>query len=245
MQVEETDRLLVELLLSDGRMSYTDLAKATGLSTSAAHQRVRRLEERGIIRGYRAIVDPVALDQALTAFLSLSSPGGPDTRDVSELLAELPELKACYSVAGTDSYLLMARVASALELEALANGDDPKLKVKSGYQVGVRIIVPPYPFDDPGTFASLSKDAVIYFRRPSTDGVAQDSQRRPLYLGGRLYTPTDPFATAMLVADGVVAWLGSDGAAEVMRDIGTTVVDLDGALVTPAFVDAGPTPDVG
>ena len=54
---------------------------------------------------------------------------------------------------------------------ALANGDDPKLKVKSGYQVGVRVIVPPYPFDDPGTFASLSKDAVIYFRRPSTDGV--------------------------------------------------------------------------
>jgi phosphoribosylamine--glycine ligase len=54
---------------------------------------------------------------------------------------------------------------------ALANGDDPKLKVKSGYQVGVRIIVPPYPFDDPGTFASLSKDAVIFFRRPSTDGV--------------------------------------------------------------------------
>lgn len=54
---------------------------------------------------------------------------------------------------------------------AIANGDDPKLKVKTGYQVGVRIIVPPYPFDDPGTFASLSKDAVIYFRRPSTDGV--------------------------------------------------------------------------
>ncbi len=54
---------------------------------------------------------------------------------------------------------------------ALAHGDDPKLKVKSGYQVGVRIIVPPYPFDDPATFDSLSKDAVIYFKRPSTDGV--------------------------------------------------------------------------
>ena len=54
---------------------------------------------------------------------------------------------------------------------ALAHGDDPKLKVKSGYQVGVRIIVPPYPFDDPVTFDSLSKDAVIYFKRPSTDGV--------------------------------------------------------------------------
>jgi phosphoribosylamine--glycine ligase len=56
-------------------------------------------------------------------------------------------------------------------LQDLAVGDDPKLKVKSGYQVGVRVIVPPYPFDDPGTFESLSKEAVIYFRRPSTDGV--------------------------------------------------------------------------
>ena len=56
-------------------------------------------------------------------------------------------------------------------LAALAHGDDPKLKARSGYQVGVRVIVPPYPFDDPGTFDSLSKDAVIYFKRPSTDGV--------------------------------------------------------------------------
>ncbi len=56
-------------------------------------------------------------------------------------------------------------------LWALAAGDDPKLKVRSGYQVGVRVIVPPYPFDDPGTFDSLSKDAVIYFKRPSNDGV--------------------------------------------------------------------------
>jgi phosphoribosylamine--glycine ligase len=53
----------------------------------------------------------------------------------------------------------------------LAVGDDPKLKVKSGYQVGVRVIVPPYPFDDPSTFDSLSREAVIYFRRPSTEGV--------------------------------------------------------------------------
>jgi phosphoribosylamine--glycine ligase len=56
-------------------------------------------------------------------------------------------------------------------LADLAHGDDPKLKVKTGYQVGVRVIVPPYPFDDPGTFESLSKDAVLYFKRPSIDGV--------------------------------------------------------------------------
>jgi phosphoribosylamine--glycine ligase len=56
-------------------------------------------------------------------------------------------------------------------LADLATGEDAKLKVKSGYQVGVRVIVPPYPFDDPGTFDSLSKEAVIYFKRPSTEGI--------------------------------------------------------------------------
>jgi phosphoribosylamine--glycine ligase len=56
-------------------------------------------------------------------------------------------------------------------LAELASGEEAKLKVKSGYQVGVRVIVPPYPFDDPGTFDSLSKEAVIYFKRPSTDGI--------------------------------------------------------------------------
>jgi phosphoribosylamine--glycine ligase len=56
-------------------------------------------------------------------------------------------------------------------LADLAHGEEVKLKVKSGYQVGVRVIVPPYPYDDPGTFESLSKDAVIYFKRPSTDGI--------------------------------------------------------------------------
>ena len=48
----------MDLLAADGRMSFTDLGKATGLSTSAVHQRVRRLEERGVITGYHAAVDP-------------------------------------------------------------------------------------------------------------------------------------------------------------------------------------------
>ena len=61
---------IVRLLLEDGRMSYTDVGKATGLSTSAAHQRVRRLEQRGIIKSYRAVVDVEALGLPLTAFVS-------------------------------------------------------------------------------------------------------------------------------------------------------------------------------
>ena len=64
--MEQTDRRIVDLLRADGRMSFTDLGKQLGLSTSAVHQRVRRLEERGVLAGYAARVDHVALGNALT-----------------------------------------------------------------------------------------------------------------------------------------------------------------------------------
>jgi Lrp/AsnC family leucine-responsive transcriptional regulator len=56
--VEETNRRIVALLADDGRMSFTELARHTGLSVSAAQQRVRRLERRGVIKGYAALIDP-------------------------------------------------------------------------------------------------------------------------------------------------------------------------------------------
>lgn len=100
-------------------MSYTDLGKATGLSTSAVHQRVRRLEQRGVIRGYSAIVDPDAVNLALTAFISVKpfDPSAPD--DVPERLAPLPEIEACHSVAGDENYILKVRVGAPGDLEDL------------------------------------------------------------------------------------------------------------------------------
>jgi Lrp/AsnC family leucine-responsive transcriptional regulator len=117
--VEDLDRQIVQLLLRDGRMSYTDLGKATGLSTSAAHQRVRRLEQRGIIRGYGAVVDPQAVGLPLTAFVSVKpiDPSAPD--DAPERLAHLAEVEACHSVAGDESYILKVRVGEPGDLERL------------------------------------------------------------------------------------------------------------------------------
>jgi len=117
--VEELDRRIVELLVADGRMSYTDLGKATGLSTSAVHQRVRRLEQRGVIRGYAAIVDPEAVGLSLTAFISVKpfDPSAPD--DIAERLAEVPEIEACHSVAGEENYILKVRVTAPGALEHL------------------------------------------------------------------------------------------------------------------------------
>ena len=117
--VEDIDRQIVELLSRDGRMSYTDLGKSTGLSTSAVHQRVRRLEERGILRGYVAVVDAEAVGLPLTAFISIRpiDPSAPD--DAPERLRGLPEIEACHSVAGEESYILKVRVRAPADLEVL------------------------------------------------------------------------------------------------------------------------------
>jgi Lrp/AsnC family transcriptional regulator, leucine-responsive regulatory protein len=117
--VEDLDQQIVRLLTSDGRMSYTDLGRATGLSTSAVHQRVRKLEERGVIRGYAALVDHVAVGLPLTAFISITplDPAAPD--DSPDRLVHLAPIEGCYSVAGEESYILKVRVGSPGDLESL------------------------------------------------------------------------------------------------------------------------------
>ena len=117
--MEEIDRRIVALLSADGRMSFADLARETGLSTSAVHQRVRRLEQRGIITGYRATVDHRELGLPLTALIDLTplDPAAPD--DIPERIVDIPEVESCWSVAGAASYVVKVRVAEPTDLEDL------------------------------------------------------------------------------------------------------------------------------
>lgn len=117
--MEEIDRQIMALLARDGRMSFTDLAKETGLSVSAVHQRVRRLQRRGAIRGFGASLDPDEIGLPLTAFVSIKpiDPAAPD--DAPDRLAHLSAIEACHSVAGDESYILKVRVASPGALEEL------------------------------------------------------------------------------------------------------------------------------
>jgi Lrp/AsnC family leucine-responsive transcriptional regulator len=133
--VEETDRSIVAALSADGRLSYTDLADRVGLSVSAVHQRVRRLEQRGVIKGYHARVDYEALGLPLTAFVAIRplDPSQPD--DAPDRLAKLPEIEACYSVAGEDFYLLLVRVESPVGLERLLQ------EIRTGANVTTRTTV--------------------------------------------------------------------------------------------------------
>jgi Lrp/AsnC family leucine-responsive transcriptional regulator len=117
--VEEIDRRILSLLCRDGRMSFTELSRETGLSVSATHQRVRRLERRGLIKGYVAVIDPADAGLPLTAFVSIKpfDPAAPD--DAPERLAGLAAIEACHSVAGDENYILKVRVASPAALEEL------------------------------------------------------------------------------------------------------------------------------
>jgi Lrp/AsnC family leucine-responsive transcriptional regulator len=117
--VEDTDHTIVQLLAADGRMSFTDLGKATGLSTSAVHQRVKRLERRGLIMGYGASINHEELGLALTAFISITpiDPSQPD--DYPDRLRDIHDIESCWSVAGEESYILKVRVETPSALEAL------------------------------------------------------------------------------------------------------------------------------
>jgi Lrp/AsnC family transcriptional regulator, leucine-responsive regulatory protein len=115
----DVDRALLAALVRDGRASYTDLAERVGLSVSAVHQRVRRLEQRGLIKGYQATLDAKALGLPLTAFISITPIDVAQPDDAPARLAHLTAIEECHSVAGVESYILKVRVASPDGLESL------------------------------------------------------------------------------------------------------------------------------
>ncbi|WP_369134919.1 Lrp/AsnC family transcriptional regulator [Modestobacter sp. I12A-02662] len=115
----DVDRELMRALARDGRASFTELAERVGLSVSAVHQRVRRLEQRGLITGYAAQLDAKALGLPMAAFVSITPIDVAQPDDAPARLAHLTAIEACHSVAGVESYILKVRVAGPDALEAL------------------------------------------------------------------------------------------------------------------------------
>ncbi|SDZ36735.1 transcriptional regulator, AsnC family [Micromonospora pattaloongensis] len=117
--MDAIDLTLVELLQGNARLSYAELARQVGLSSPAVHERVGKLESAGVIRGYRADVDPEAVGLGVTAFIGLVEDSGADTDDVLEALRAMPGIESCYFMAGVESFLCMARVGTIAQLEQL------------------------------------------------------------------------------------------------------------------------------
>lgn len=116
---DDIDAGIVRAVSRDARATLAELSAAVGLSVSAVQTRLRRLEARGVITGYRALVDADAVGKPLAAFVEITplDPAQPD--NAPELLEHLSEIEACHSIAGDASYILLVRVASPRHLEAL------------------------------------------------------------------------------------------------------------------------------
>jgi Lrp/AsnC family leucine-responsive transcriptional regulator len=117
--LDERDLDILAVLQEDARATYADVARRVGLSASAVHDRVRKLEQAGVIRGYRAVVDPEAVGLYVTALIAATpfDAGQPD--DLPERVAGFPEVEDCYSVAGEANYILKVRTRTTSELEDL------------------------------------------------------------------------------------------------------------------------------
>ena len=117
--LDDVDRTLVHALREDGRATLAALAAQSGLSLSAVQARVRKLEGRGVITGYRAVVDAEALGLPITAFVEITPLDQSQEDDAPERLRDVPGIESCYSVAGNANYLLLVRVPSPRALEDL------------------------------------------------------------------------------------------------------------------------------
>ncbi len=106
-------------LQEDGRLTLTQLAVHLGLSVPATSERVRKLEEQGIIGGYRAILDPRRVGAKVTAFIAVVVERPEHEAPFLRYVQDLPEVLECHHVAGEDSYLLKVRCTSTEELEHL------------------------------------------------------------------------------------------------------------------------------
>jgi Lrp/AsnC family transcriptional regulator, leucine-responsive regulatory protein len=114
--IDEIDGTLLDILQYNARTTQTELAKAVGLAPSAVLERLRKLEAKGIIRDYVALVDPHVVDRGLLAFVSVrTSEHGPDMPSAVEL-SRIPEVLEVHHVAGDDCYLLKVRARDAEHL---------------------------------------------------------------------------------------------------------------------------------
>ncbi len=120
VEIDAIDLQLLEALGDDGRLSYRELGELVGLSSPAAADRVRRLEQRGVITGYRAQIDYEALGFPIHCIIRLNTTGGRG-ENLDDLLVDMPEVVEANRVTGSESHVVRAMVRTTAHLEELLN----------------------------------------------------------------------------------------------------------------------------
>ena len=116
--IDAVDRQLIDLLRANGRASYAELARQVGLSSPAVHERVGKLEASGVITGYRAVIDPPSVGLDVTALIGVIESDSVDDTGLEGAMRAMPGIEDCWRVAGSEGYVLKARVTDIPALEA-------------------------------------------------------------------------------------------------------------------------------
>ena len=116
--LDQIDRRIIGELATDGRVPFAELGRRVNLSSPAVAERVRRLENAGVITGYRAEIDPRALGYQLTAIVRVKPVGG-QLRRIQELAAEVPEVGECHRITGEDCVYMKVHLRTIDDLSEL------------------------------------------------------------------------------------------------------------------------------
>ena len=120
--IDQTSRVILETLQSDARISNAEIGRRVGLAPSAVFERIRKLEERGAVRGYNANIDPAAVDLGLLAFVLVRSDERGGAPRTEAALVAVPEVQEVHHVAGEDCFMLKVRARDTAALnDLLAN----------------------------------------------------------------------------------------------------------------------------
>jgi Lrp/AsnC family leucine-responsive transcriptional regulator len=115
--LDDIDRALLGALATDARRSYADLARQVGLSAPSVHERVRKLEREGVLRGSSADIEPKAIGLGVSALVGLQQREGVEADEIVARLREVPEIEDCWFVAGDEAFLVKVRVADLDDLD--------------------------------------------------------------------------------------------------------------------------------
>lgn len=121
MMPDATDTVILTMLQENARTSNAEIARALNIAPSAVLERIRKLEQRGVIQGYHARVNPEAIGQGLTAFIRVRTGFGTSHQRAMEALGEVPEILEIHETAGDDCLMLKLRVADMKAFNDLLN----------------------------------------------------------------------------------------------------------------------------
>ena len=119
--LDPVNRRLLSLLGEDARTSVAELARQVSMSAPAVRERLGRLEQAGVIRGYRVDVDPAALGLPVAAWVRVR-PGPGQLPKIADLARRSPQVSECHRVTGEDCFLLQVHAPSIAELESVLDG---------------------------------------------------------------------------------------------------------------------------